>query len=111
MSIEDLSALVNVRIRAGSSGKPNTTAERQAWAQTMPVVQAAIVQVGQLRGSSPDEIADCIEALVAETIRRSGDNLDPEQFMPTSPDSGNAPMAPAPLFAAPTVVPNGATLQ
>jgi hypothetical protein len=112
LKIEDLSALANVRIRAGSSGKPDTTAERESWAQTMPIVQAAVVQIGQLRGSSPDDIADCLEALVAETLRRSGDKIDPEQFMPRAPDSGaSLPMSMPPLFSAPTVVPNGATLQ
>lgn len=85
MTIEDMASLVQVSIHAGSTGKPNTTAQRQAWGQVMPVVSQAIEKIGQLRGSSPDEIADCIEALVTETIDRTGDRVDASRFMPDPP--------------------------
>lgn len=117
LSIEDLSALVEVRIRAGSSGKPNTAAQRDAWAQTLPILQTSVQQIGQLRGSSPESIADCLEALVDETLQRSGDKIDPDRFLPSAPDSGGMPqMAPGPMTQPPpgaafTAVPAGATLQ
>lgn len=88
ISIEDLGALVVVQIRAGSSGKPDTTRQREAWAAAMPVIQNAIMQVGQLRGSSPESIADCIEELVAETLQRTGDKIDPTRFLPDAPVTG-----------------------
>lgn len=116
ITIEDLSTLVLVNIKAGSSGKPDTTAQRQVWAQVMPTIQNAIVQVGQLRGSSPDDVADCIAELLAETLQRTGDNLDVERFLPKAPDTGagSAPntWAPTPVAApASPIVPQGATLQ
>lgn len=91
MTIDDLRALVTVDIRAGSTGKPDTTRQREAWATVMPLLQNAIVQVGQLRGSSPADIADCVEELVAETLQRTGDRLDVARFLPGEPDMNGAP--------------------
>jgi hypothetical protein len=85
LGIESFATLVQVDIRAGSSGKPDTAAQREAWAATMPILQNAILQVGQLRGSDPNDIADCIEALVAETLERTGDRLEAGRFLPSEP--------------------------
>ncbi|NII54391.1 hypothetical protein [Luteibacter sp. SG786] len=114
MTIDDLASLVTVDIKAGSSGKPDTTRQRQAWATAMPLLQNAIVQVGQLRGSSPTDIADCIEELVSETLARTGDRIDAARFLPPAPDAdampppqqppATPPMAgpPAPMSQPPT---------
>lgn len=79
---EDLDSLVTVSIRAGTSGKPNTTAERQAWATTMPLLQTSIMQIGQLRGADNFEIADKLEQLAAITLQLSGSSLDIESLIP-----------------------------
>lgn len=89
----DLSSLVNVSIRAGSSGKPDTAAERQAWANQLPLLQQAIVQIGQLRQSSPLDIADALERLLKITAERSGDRIDIDSLVPQASD---APEPPAP---------------
>lgn len=81
-ALEELDDLVDVDIRAGSSGKPNTRAEREAWQAGLPLLQQAIMQVGQLRGSSPSEIADKIEALVEATFEKAGDPVDVGRFIP-----------------------------
>ena len=85
---DDLRSLVVVDIRAGSSGKPDTMAERQAWANQLPLLQNGIVQIGQLRGSSPGDIADALERLLKITAERSGDRIDIDSLIP---QSGNAP--------------------
>lgn len=97
MKIDDIAQLVTVDIRAGSSGKPDTTRQRQAWATVMPVLQNAIVQVGQLRGSSPQDIADSIEALIEETLARTGDRLDASRFLPPAPDGDDMPSQGGPM--------------
>ncbi|MDQ7996069.1 MAG: hypothetical protein AAGC76_09470 [Luteibacter sp.] len=91
MKIDDIGSLVSVDIRAGSSGKPDTSRQRQAWATVMPVLQNAILQVGQLRGSSRQDIADSIEALIEETLARTGDRLDAARFLPPAPDGDDMP--------------------
>jgi hypothetical protein len=99
MSIQDMSSLVTIGIHGGSSGKPDTTAERQAWAQLMPMIAQNITQIGHLRGSSNEEVADCLEALVEETVRRSGDRVDARNFLPDPPR--NPPPPPPPPIPPP----------
>lgn len=87
----DLDSLVRIEIRAGSSGKPNTTAEREAWAQQLPMLQESIMQIGQLRNSTPADVAECLETLLKITAERSGDRIDIEQLVP-KPGPPPAPM-------------------
>lgn len=104
---EDLTRMVNVEIRAGSSGKPNTTAERQAWATLLPLLQSGIVQIGQLRNSAPADVADALETLLQITGERSGERLDMDQLIP---EAGPPPMLPAGMPGVPPgPAPNGAT--
>lgn len=109
MTAEELPKLVNVEIRAGSSGKPNTSAEREAWATLLPMLQQAVQMIAQLRGSSPLELADKIEALLRETANRAGDRLEIDRLVPQAgpvpmmPGMPGAPIAPgaAPMPAGP----------
>jgi len=79
---DDLLKFVSVDIRAGSSGKPNTTAERQSWSQLLPMLQSGIGQIAQLRGSSPADLADAYEKLLRITAERSGESLDIDDILP-----------------------------
>lgn len=97
MNIDDLHSLVSIDIVAGSTGKPDTAAQRQAWATLAPVMQNAIMQIGQLRGSTNEEIADCLEQFVEETIQRSGDRIDANRFMPDPPAIPPPPPQPPPI--------------
>jgi hypothetical protein len=104
LTVEELDILVSVEIRAGTTGKPDTTRQREAWATIMPLLQQSIMQVGQLRGSSPLDIAECIEELVAETLARTGERIDADRFLPDIPQMmpGMQPgMLPAPGAPAP----------
>lgn len=80
---DDLRSFISVDIRAGSSGKPNTSAERAAWAAIYPTLAQTVTQVAQLRMSSPLDLADSLVALADLTAQRSGDDrLDVNQLMP-----------------------------
>lgn len=87
---DDMAKLLNVDIRAGSSGKPNVAAERQSWSVMLPLLQEGIVQIGQLRQASPDSIADALEQLLRATAEKAGDRLDIDQLIPQS-DGGGMP--------------------
>lgn len=107
MGGDDLDALVLVDIKAGSSGKPNTMREHQVWIETLPVIQNAILKIGQLRGSEPDDIANCIEELVIETLARTGQRLDADRFLPAGPQM-RAPEVPGPVpTPSPSTPPSG----
>lgn len=91
---EDLQKLARVTIRAGSTGKPNSELERQSWSVLLPQLTAGIEQIGQLRGSSPSEVADKLEALLAITAERAGDRLDIDSLVP---QAGAGPAIPPPV--------------
>ncbi|GAB1407678.1 hypothetical protein MASR1M8_15970 [Thermomonas brevis] len=93
---DELRQLVNVNIRAGSSGKPNTTAEREAWAATMPILMQLMERVGMLRNSTPADMAESLVEMGRITVQRSGDHIDIDQLFP------KAGPAPAPMLAGPT---------
>lgn len=82
MEKEKLEALLYVSIRAGSTGKPNTTAERNAWAALLPQLQAMIGQIGKAVGADPREMADKYTELLRETVLRTGDRIDVDRFLP-----------------------------
>lgn len=86
---DDLKRMVSVEIRAGSSGKPNTSAERQAWATLLPMLTQSITTIAQLRGSTPADLADSHEKLLRMTVERAGERIDVEQLLPKA-----APMQP-----------------
>jgi hypothetical protein len=96
LSIQDMGAMLTVQIDAGSSGKPKTAIQQQAWATLLPIIQANIEKIGQLRGSSPEEVADCLEELIQETIRRAGDRVDASQFLPDPPRTPQPKPTPPP---------------
>ncbi len=106
-SVSDLASLVTVSIKAGSTGKPNLSAERNAWATTMPLMEKLIVTIGQMRGSAPTEVADKLENLADITLKLSGSTINIDEIMPQEampPDSMNA-MAPPEAGGAPPAAP------
>lgn len=115
---DDLRRLLTITIRAGSSGKPNTSADRQAWGALLPMLQNAVLQVGQLRQASPTAIADSLEELIRITSERSGETLNMDDLIPQAdsalpmmpglgqpPMPGAAPAMPAePAMAEPPIL-------
>lgn len=88
---EDVTRLTNVQVRAGSSGKPNTAAERESWSAVLPMLQEGVQAIGALRGSSPLDVADSLEMLLRETASRSGDRIDVDTLVPQAGPVGMAP--------------------
>lgn len=82
VTIQDLGMLLQIDIRAGSTGKPNTSKQREAWAAEAPVIRDSIMQIGALLQSPPQEIARCLTELLRETVRRAGENLDVDLYLP-----------------------------
>jgi hypothetical protein len=93
LGIDDLDTLIEVNIRAGSSGKPNTAAKQAVWAAIVPQLNQMIDQVGALQQSPPEEIAKAKRELMAETFNRTGEHIDVDRFLP-DPPSGDTPPPP-----------------
>lgn len=83
VGVEDLDLLISIDIAAGSTGKPNTTAQREAWAAEMPIIQGTMERIGALMMSPPEEMARVHKELLQETMIRSGDDrIDIDRFIP-----------------------------
>lgn len=110
---EDVGTMLNVTIRAGSTGKPNTTAERQSWAALLPILQASVQQIGQLRGATPSDMADALAEILSITLKRNDERIDLESLLPAAgpamPAIPGAPMLPAPATPAGAVPPDPMT--
>ena len=110
-TVADLATLVNVQIKAGSTGKPNTASERNAWNNTAPVLTQMVEKIGMLRGASPQSVADSLQRIAEITLQLSGSSVNaeeviPQESMPTvdpaQQQPGAAPMeGPAPTAGAP----------
>lgn len=91
---EKLQSLVYVSIRAGSTGKPNTASERQAWSAILPQIQGLMGLIGEARGADPQEMADKYTELLRETVLRTGDRIDVDRFLPMPSPNAQAGMPP-----------------
>ncbi len=79
---ESLKQFVSVEIRAGTTGKPNTKAERESWSMLLPMLQQGITTIAQLRSTPPADVADCFERLLRMTAERSGERMDMDSLIP-----------------------------
>jgi len=95
MRKEEVFGLVNIGIRAGSTGKPNKNREREQWAQMLPQIQQAVLQISQMRQAGHDDMAETMLKLLEETLRRFDERIDIEQFIPArTTDEEAAPAEP-----------------
>lgn len=111
VGVDDLDLMLSIDIAAGSTGKPNTTAQREAWAAEMPVIQGTMERIGGLLMSPPDEMARVHRELLQETFNRAGDDrIDIERFVPQAgqPVILIDPQTGQPVPAYPAQMPGGA---
>lgn len=101
MSIDDIVTMVEVDIKAGTTGKPNREEDKQTWAQLMPTIQGAILAITQSIAAGDLASAKALSELIRMTMTIMGDDTDPELFIPQIPDdpeavAGQIGAAPAP---------------
>lgn len=80
LSRDEVFEQINVKIRAGSTGKPNRIEEQEAWGRILP----SLIQLAQLISQSAAQGMDYkpFEAMLTETLNRFDDRLDVKDFMP-----------------------------
>jgi len=99
MDIDDLFTLVEVSIKAGSTGKPSRQGDQAVWGQVLPLLEKIIGSIVQARAMGNIPLATCLEEQVKETMLRLGDDTDVTRFIPQipppgSPGAGMLPHAP-----------------
>jgi hypothetical protein len=101
MSIDDLFTMVEVNIAAGTTGKPKSQQDQQAWGTILPLIRQMIGEIEQALGAGNIPLANALTELIKETMRRMGDESDVDRFIPKiappgSPGSGAPPQQPKP---------------
>lgn len=85
-SAEDLHTMIKLEIRAGSTGKPDSAARRDAWAVVQPQIKELMMLLANLRQTPPPQLADNLEQLLLETAERMGEQLNAKRFVPQAPE-------------------------
>lgn len=80
MSRDEVFDMVQIKIRAGTTGEPDKMEQQETWIKLMPVIQPLIGQIMDLQLKGIDTTS--LEALLRETVARFDDKLDIEQIMP-----------------------------
>lgn len=104
MDVQDVLSMVEVEIDAGTTGKPNAEAERQAWSTILPLITTMMTQIRQLESTDP-AMAEAFRNLMRETLRRLDDRLDIDMFLAAGPPP-LLPMMPPGAPGAPGATPS-----
>lgn len=94
MDIDDLLTMVEIEITAGTTGKPKSMGDREAWGVVLPVIKETIAQVQQAIITGNQPLADALIELLRETMIRMGDDTDIDRFIPMMPAMPTAPGLP-----------------
>lgn len=103
MAIDDLLSMVEIEIEAGTTGKPRTGQDKEAWGVVLPILTQTIAQIQEARLTGNEPMAVALENILRETMVRMGDETDPARFIPQMPQL-------PPGMAAPGAVPGAAPL-
>jgi len=74
--------MVQIRIRAGSTGKPDKRLEQEVWMQFLPHMTDAVIRVHEFRKAGDTATADSLIKIMQETMRRFDERLDINAFFP-----------------------------
>lgn len=80
LSKDEVFELVQLKIRAGTTGVPDDLDRQESWTKLLPVIQPLIIQIMQyqVQGINPAALI----SLLKETVIRFDDKLDIEDFVP-----------------------------
>jgi hypothetical protein len=115
LPFEEVVTLVEVDIEAGSSGKPHSAAQREAWAQLLPLIRELQVAIYEAQLSGQLDLARAMTALLRESLKRLDDRVNIDKLIPKPPmlaavtDAGAAAGLPAGPETAPSAVPPAST--
>lgn len=95
MDVEDLLTMVEVDIDAGTTGKPNTAADKANWATILPLLEKSLIQIRQAQAMDPG-LAEVLINVLRETLKRMDDRLDLDEFIPKGTPTPPPPPPPPP---------------
>lgn len=75
--------LVEMRIRAGTTGEPDKMEQQESWTKVLPIIQQLVTAIMQIQAQGGD--AEPVIAILRETLARFDERLDVDQFIPRAP--------------------------
>lgn len=72
--------MVDLRIRAGTTGSPDGIEEKEGWLKVLPMIASLSIQIQNLQARGMDY--EHIRSLLQETLLRYDDRIDSNQFIP-----------------------------
>lgn len=96
LSRDEVYDMVQLQIRAGTTGEPDKMEQQETWIKLMPVIQPLIIQIMQMQMQGIDTTA--LESLLRETVARFDDKLDIDAIMPKLQPPMMPPGAPQPAL-------------
>lgn len=91
LSRDEIFEMIELKIRAGTTGAPDKLEQQETWIKLLPVLQPLIAQIMQMKAQGLDTAP--LEALLRETVARFDDKLDPDIFIPQARQMPPAPPA------------------
>ena len=86
--------MIEMTIRAGTTGAPDKLEQQESWGKILPIIQGLVQQIMQVRAANGN--ADPFINLLKETIKRFDERLDVEQFIAQASTPAMPPGLPAP---------------
>lgn len=83
LSRDDVFNMVQLEIRAGTTGAPDKLRLQENWSQALPIIMQLIQQIMQLAAQGLDYSP--LQAILEETLRRFDERIDIEEFLPKPP--------------------------
>lgn len=77
---ERIFEMVELRIRAGTTGSPDGIEEKEGWLKVLPMITSLSIQMQNLQARGMDY--EHIRSLLQETLLRYDDRIDSNQFIP-----------------------------
>jgi len=84
--------MVQLQIRAGTTGAPDKLEQQENWSRALPIIQGLVTQILQVRAQGMD--AEPLVNLLRESLKRFDERLDVEQFIPKAPQQMQMPAIP-----------------
>jgi len=98
LSREEVFDMIEMKIRAGTTGAPDKLEQQESWGKVLPIIQGLVTQIMQVQASGMD--AEPLVNLLRETIKRFDERLEVDQFIPQmrAPAMPQMPAMPAPAM-------------
>lgn len=86
MGKKDIFDMVQLEIRAGSTGKPDAAQDLDRWTKVLPEIRQTLQVVTELKANGNEELAETYVELTRETLRRFDERIDLDSLLPKTND-------------------------